>query len=412
MQQTQVCSPTADPGWEDETNMVQRRDDLEFHLKEWGLRRFSSDETYFQWQREMLSADDIAALHAHVEKKRHGSAEDEAAFYDVSAASRILPVLYSQRYDYYAAIGPLVAAELANAATILDFGCGPGILTTYYARRYPHASVIGLDRSRASLAAAQRHAKACHLGNVRFEYADLDAGAYSGSYDCIIATHALVQSEQEPGLPSLSWRTFARSQDAAAQLAFERRTGVGPRLDRLVAMLNRGGCMLVFEKTRQLARRIPFQRSLAARGLHLGEPPQPVRYSLVEEVSDDGPFFVLRPGQGPDIAWNELPEPDEGRPYNPTDVQSRPSDPDVPLYENHWPSAQRAWEQLAGKTVIREDTAEESDGRQLHVELGTAEGLRYLYCANTFDQRQLVLVEPARAAMLHTYYQEIIQGSA
>ena len=51
--------------------------------------------------------------------------------------------------------------------------------------------------------------------------------------------------------------------------------------------------MMVFEKTRQLARRIPLQRALAARQLSLVEPPQLVRYSLVEEVSDDGPFFVL-----------------------------------------------------------------------------------------------------------------------
>jgi len=390
--------------------MSRRSDDLETHLSEWGLRRFSSDETYFQWQRERLSADEIAALHAHVENKRHGSSEDDTAFYDLSAASRILPVLYSQRYDYYTAIGPLVAARLGDAATILDFGCGPGILTTYYARRYPHASVIGLDRSRASLAAAERHAKAFHLDNVRFEYADLDAGRYSGSFDRIVATHALVQSEQDPGLPSISWKSFERAEHAAGQSAFERRTGLGPRLDRLVAVLSPAGRMLVFEKTRQLARRIPFQRALAARGLHLFEQPQPVRYSLVEEVSDDGPFFVLRRGQGLDIAWNEHPEPDEGRPFNPAQVQS--SAPEIPLYENHWPSAQRAWEQLAGKAVLREDTAEESDGRQLHVELGTAEGLRYLYCANTFDQRQLVLVEPARAGLLHTYYQEIIQGSA
>jgi hypothetical protein len=31
----------------------------------------------------------------------------------------------------------------------------------------------------------------------------------------------------------------------------------------------------------------------------------------------------------------------------------------------------------------------------------------YLYCANTFDQRQLVVVEPGRAAMIETYYREI-----
>jgi len=36
--------------------------------------------------------------------------------------------------------------------------------------------------------------------------------------------------------------------------------------------------------------------------------------------------------------------------------------------------------------------------------------MQYLYCANTFDQRQLVIVESARAAMLEDYYREIIGG--
>ena len=170
--------------------------------------------------------------------------------------------------------------------------------------------------------------------------------------------------------------------------------------------------MLVFEKTRQLARRIPLQRALAARGLALSESPQPVRYALVEEVSDDGPFYVLRGGQGHAVAWDEQPEHDEGCPFDTATASFVRPAADVPLYENHWPSVQRAWEHLKDKKVLREDDAEEADGRQLHVELGTTEGFRYLYCANTFDQRQLVIVEAARAAMLHTYYQEIIQGSA
>jgi hypothetical protein len=31
--------------------------------------------------------------------------------------------------------------------------------------------------------------------------------------------------------------------------------------------------------------------------------------------------------------------------------------------------------------------------------------------ANTFDQRQLVIVEPARTAMVETYYEEITSGN-
>ena len=50
------------------------------------------------------------------------------------------------------------------------------------------------------------------------------------------------------------------------------------------------------------------------------------------------------------------------------------------------------------------------DGRQVHVELGIVDETHYLYCANTFDQRQLVLMEEARAALLEAYYQEIIRG--
>lgn len=387
--------------------------DLDAHLADWRLRRFTRDEAYFRWQREALSAGDIAALHEQVEHKRGGSAQDETAFYDLSADPDILPVLYSQRYDYYLAVGPFVAARLTGASTVLDFGCGPGILTTYYARCWPQTRVTGVDRSQASILEAQRKADALNLKNVHFACVDLEAGTLAGTYDCIVATHALVQSEHDRGLPSRSWRTFERAQDDAAQSAFERRTGLGPRLDRLAAAVAPAGRAIVFEKTRQMSRRIPLQRALAARGFRLVEQPLPVRYALVEEVSDDGPFFVLSRGEDHDIVWTEEPEPDDGLPFESARARAHATPTaDVPLYENHWPSAQRVWERLCDKRVIREDTADEPDGRQFHVELGTAEGLRYLYCANTFDQRQLVIVEPARAAMLHTYYQEIIQGSA
>ena len=392
--------------------MQESWDDLEAHLADWGLRHFISDEAYFRWQRRMLSPEEIAALHAGVEKKRQGATGDETAFYDLSAAPRILPVLYSQRVEYYRAVGPLVAARLDGAATILDVGCGPGILTTYYARRYPRARVTGIDRSPVCIAEARRKSDALHLKNVRFECSDLGAAPLDDSYDCIVATHALVQSEQDPGLPSRNWRTFERAEDQLAQSAFAGRTGLGPRLDRIVAAASQEGRFIVFEKTRQLARRVPVQRAFAARGLHLAEPPTPVRYAVIEEMTDDGPLFVLARRAAGGISWSELPEPDEGRPFDRGRQQSPDAGTDIPLYENHWPSAQQAWEQLRDKTVVREDTAEESDGRQLHVELGTAEGLRYLYCANTFDQRQLVIVEAARAELLHTYYQEIIQGSA
>ncbi|MCX5724567.1 MAG: class I SAM-dependent methyltransferase [Nitrospirae bacterium] len=184
---------------------------LHSHLAWWGLRQFTSDEAYFQWQREALSPAEIATLHRQVEQKRRGSSADEVAFYDATAQPHILPVLYSQRYDYYLAIGSRVADRIGEACAILDVGCGVGILTTFYAKQYPDKAFVGIDRSPVSIARAQEQAAALGLANVRFDCLDLDQMAPARSYGLILATHALVQAEQDPGLPSISWSTFERA---------------------------------------------------------------------------------------------------------------------------------------------------------------------------------------------------------
>jgi SAM-dependent methyltransferase len=381
------------------------------HLARWGLKRFTSDADYFAWQRKQLSPADLSQLNAQVERKRGGARRDEVAFYDLTTQPQILPVLYSQRYEYYCEIGSHVAARFGDANSILDFGCGVGILTTFYATQCSGKQFVGVDRSPASIAVAREKARELGLSNVRFECVDVETGNLAGSYDLIVATHALMQSEQDPGIPSHSWRTFERARDAKQQAAFEQRTGIDIRLDRLSASLVKNGRMIVFEKTRQLARRVPFQRALAGRGLQLVEAPEPIRYQLVEEIADDGPFYLLRRGASHQLHWDESPEPDEGRPFDRTQLKTGSTDPDAPFYENHWPSAQRVWEQLHDMHLLKETTRQESDGRQLHVELGQAEEGVYLYCANTLDQRQLVLVEPARTVMLESYFQEIASGA-
>ncbi len=383
---------------------------LHSHLAGWGLRPFTLDTVYFQWQRENISSAELAALHRQAEQKRSGSSSDEVSFYDASAHPNVLPFLYSQRYHYYLAIGLRVAHRIGEARSILDVGCGVGILTTFYARRHPDKTFVGIDRSPLSIARAQEQAKALNLTNVHFECLDFDLTPPSCSPDLVLATHALMQAELDPGIPSRSWNTFDRTGDGHQQADFERRTGIGIKLDRIRDLLTPKGRMIVFEKTRQLARRVPLQRALAARDLGLIEQPDVIRYSLVEEVVDDGPFYVLGRGSSCQFLWDESPEPDEGLPFDRTRLKTVSNDPGAPLYENHWPSAQYAWEQLYDTRILKEITHQEPDGRQLHVELGQAEEGIYLYCANTLDQRQLVIVEPARAAMLESYYQEITSG--
>ncbi|MGH7227695.1 MAG: class I SAM-dependent methyltransferase, partial [Nitrospiraceae bacterium] len=374
------------------------------------LQRFESDQAYFRWQRDTLPAQDIAELNRLVERKGACTGVgEEIAFYDFTAKPHILPVLYSQRYDYYLAVGPLVAERIGGARSILDFGCGIGLLTTFYARQFPDCSFVGMDRSAASVAVAQERAAALGLKNVRFECLDVQQGLLTDTYDLIVATHALLQAEQDLGLPSLNWETFERGKDPGFQSTFEQRTGLSPRLDRLCAALTPEGRFIIFEKTRQLARRVPFQRALAARGLRLLEPPRPIRYLLVEEVADDGPLYVLdlAPSQV-GVAWDEAPEMDAGNALDLSSLKHKAVAKDEPLYENHAASAQRIWKQLPGRQVLKETTRQEPDGRQMHVELGTTQDLTYLYFANTFDQRQLVIMESERTSLLEQYYQELL----
>ena len=383
------------------------------HLTRWGLRRFDSDAAYDQWQRTTLKPDDLAALLRLSGQRRApgAGAAEETAFYDYAATVRILPVLYSQRYDYYMTVGSAVAERIGQARSALDVGCGIGVLTTFYARQFPQCSFVGVDRSPASIAAAQSKAAAMGLTNVRFECLDVDQSDPPkpiGPFDLIVATQAVLQTEHDPGVPSKNWQTFERAKDSSVQADFERRTGLAGRLTRLCGALAPNGRLIVCEKTGHLSRRVPFQRALAARGLALLEQPLPIQYPIIEEVTDDGPLYVLgRTGQ-PAVAWNESPEQADER-MDLAALKNKPATPDEPLYENHTPSAQQVWTQLPERRIFQETTREEPDGRQMHIELGESQGLTYLYCANTFDQRQLVMVKSGQTPMLARYYQELLQ---
>ncbi len=483
---------------------AELKEALADHLFHWGLRPFLSDRDYDRWQREHLSPADLHQLRLLAETRHRNPRNGEAdlAFYEYAAQAHIYPTLYSQRFDYYLTVGAAVTERIDRAQRILDLGCGLGILTTFYARQAPHATVVGVDRSPGSLDVARRQAAKLGLVHCSFARLDLNHEPLPGTYDLIIASQSLLQSESDPGLPSESWRTHARPSDEAAQRDFERRTGVGVRVDRIHAALAPDGRIVLCEKTRHLGRRIGFQRALAARGLCLIEPALPLRYQSVEEVTDDGPLYVLSPQAGhPDAQpWDETPErsADEavysqsgpaaeyvwqrliGRSRERTvsfkppgmasgelewgragvfdylyasrhngfrGLQVAPACPDgirlsrlaesladagqdgarivellreafgaaasppepagAPLYENHRAAAQAVYLALPARTVRQAHDQVLPDGRQLHIELGTSGNFFYLYCANTYDQRQLVVFEPERAHLLEQYYRDL-----
>ncbi|MDH5564040.1 MAG: methyltransferase domain-containing protein [Nitrospirota bacterium] len=469
------------------------------YLDSWGLREFHDEASYYQWQQASLSQQDIRDLQLLVEQRQGG--EDALAdirFYDLLAQPSLLPILYSQRFDYFLQLGLLLLPRLSSAEHVLDFGCGVGILTLLYAQHNPTIQFTGIDRSVRSIEVARCEAEKRKISNVKFEVIPPSGFAISGFYDCILSTQALFQSEQSAGLPSKNWRTFERTTDPALQEHLEVRTGLHMRLDALLKVLSPRGRLLCFEKTWNLGRRILFQRALSTRGLFPLCEPVSCAYHELGEMKSDGPVYeVSRVPLTDPLLWDEAPYPCDGetlyrcvgtrakhmavalgmsrsqsevRGQHATlgrwtfrlgvwehvlawgwcetasgfhgvvlgsvqeqhlllqlvknisllsdlefeecvqdcwgtvlDVRQNDS---MPGYENHFPSAQVIYQALPSKMIQREATFADDEGKEMHIEIGTTMILTYFYWANTFDQRQLVLMDEKGAPTLCQYYQE------
>ena len=473
--------------------------DVPRHLAEWGLRRFPDEASYSAWQRQSLSVDQLRLLR-QAAQTRHERGDADRDFYDLAASPDVLPVLYSQRYGYYHVLGPEIVNVLDGGRRVLDVGCGVGILTTWYAACFPNVTFLGIDRSLKSIEVAQRFAQSVGLDNVSFRRCEIPHHEIPGTFDTIVSTQALFQSESDPGLPSRSWKTFERDRDKRQQHELEERTGIGPRLDWLLQVLDSRGRFVFFEKAVHLGRRVLFQRALEARGCVPIADPRLLTYSELGESVEEGPLYVMKqvttvpaatfredlqddPQQGlyrcrgsrADFVYSRLPKDDAHSEQVVMNVGKRDGayetgrtggglgyvrltipgtfsgllvgtmelqplmtelvrhalrdgqgpietrlariwpDPEndspeqAPLYENHSPAAQQVWLKLPGRSVLQQRTDEEADGRQRHVEYGRCAGnVQYLYWANTFDQRQIVIMEQERRALLETYYAEAI----
>ncbi len=473
------------------------------HAQQWGLRAFDQEAEYYRWQHSALTREQLGLLQTLAER-RHGNADPDAdvAFYDCVAASDIFPILYSQRYDYYRVVGLAVASRLLPSSTVLDFGCGIGILTTLYAKLFPEVEFMGVDRSSVSIEVAREQAERFSLTNAQFLCWSAPGPTLGKSCDVVVSTQAVFQTETNPGLPSESWKTFERAWDDSVLIAAEQTTGLQARLDFLRQSLAPNGKMILFEKAQHLGRRVLLQRALSRRELAPNEFPTFLSFDSLGEQEWDGPLYVVKSQQSPGLQeWDEAPViVDEQRLYGcygeiadwvmsrfpqkhverswreekpkigPVDMevgtfsecfaygflmanatfrglivggfqdrplierflyrQVRQADDEVengltlenkwlgtpddeqgqkPSYENHSLAAQKVWENLPQRDVLHSQTLEESGGRQRHIELGKCADLSYVYWANTYDQRQLVVVEDDRSAFLQEYYEQSVK---
>jgi len=65
-----------------------------------------------------------------------------------------------------------IGQYLPESGQILDMGCGFGLFSLYYAKKFPGLSIIGIDIDKARIQMAQKAATLLSLPNVRYVVAD------------------------------------------------------------------------------------------------------------------------------------------------------------------------------------------------------------------------------------------------
>jgi SAM-dependent methyltransferase len=84
-----------------------------------------------------------------------------------------------------------------SPARIIDLGCDNGLMTCFYAKTFPNADVVGIDRSARGIACARELAAKLNVPNVRFDVAHLDDPSSlpaSTQYDLVIGTTVFMET--------------------------------------------------------------------------------------------------------------------------------------------------------------------------------------------------------------------------
>lgn len=97
--------------------------------------------------------------------------------------------------DFYAGATDFICSNIVAPKTILDLGAGTGLLTMYWAKKYPNAEYVLVDLADKMLDVAKLRFK--EMNNVHYVVADYAKSLPNGKFDAIISALSIHHLENE-----------------------------------------------------------------------------------------------------------------------------------------------------------------------------------------------------------------------
>lgn len=97
-----------------------------------------------------------------------------------------------------------IGQYLPESGRVLDIGCGFGLFSLYYAKRFPNLEIFGVDKNPVRIKLAQQTAEKLSLQNVHYEVADATSLRVGMNFDGVYMLDLIHHISRESVLPLLT----------------------------------------------------------------------------------------------------------------------------------------------------------------------------------------------------------------
>lgn len=172
---------------------------IDSHLATYGLREFDDARAHRRWMRRKIGPEISDTIDQNAEAfNGYRTLEAQERLYEALARPGVFGPASSSRFGAMRASAEEILPYLPVTGAMLDLGCGPGHLTSWYARQSPRAAITGCDREPAFIAAATSDASRLGIENVTYVVADVTKAIPAGPFELIASTQSVADADAEP----------------------------------------------------------------------------------------------------------------------------------------------------------------------------------------------------------------------